>query len=193
MSWRLPCVLDLTLMPIFAVSILRVGARGQGLLMGLSGIGSLLSTFWLSARSSSDAKGWLIIGSGITSGLSVATFGLTAAFVDSFPLALALMFMIGLCNATYVIAIRSSLQMLVPDTIRRRVMGFYGMPYNLMPIGGCWQVPWPTTSRPPGRWPSGGLAVTTFAIGPALLSSEVRHLGTRLAQGETATAYWTPG
>src|SRR5262245_8280129 len=104
--------------------------------MGMSGISSLLTTLWLSAGSHTGARGWLIIGGGALSGLAVAAFGLTAAFVGSFALALAVMFVIGICNTTYAISIQSSLQMLVPDTMRGRVMGFYGMTYNFMPLGG---------------------------------------------------------
>ena len=70
------------------------------------------------------------------SGLSVATLGLTSACVGSFALALAIMVVIGICNTTYTTSIQSSLQMLVPDDMRGRVMGFYGMTYNIMPVGG---------------------------------------------------------
>jgi len=50
------------------------------------------------------------------SGLSVAALGLTSAFVGSLALALALMFVIGLCNTTCAVSIQNSLQTLVPDT-----------------------------------------------------------------------------
>src|SRR5262245_41468504 len=90
----------ITMMPVLAVDILQVGARGQGLLMGVGGAGALLTTLWLSARSNVGSKGWLIIGGGVMSGLSVAAFGLTSALVGSFPLALAIMFVMGMCNTT---------------------------------------------------------------------------------------------
>ena len=81
------------------------------------------------------SRGWRIIGGGVMSGLSVATLGLTSAFVGSFELALAIMFVIGICNITYTTSIQNSLQMLVPDNMRGRVMGFYGMTHNIMPLG----------------------------------------------------------
>ena len=40
----------ITLMPVFAVDILEVGADGQGLLMSVGGVGALLATIWLSSR-----------------------------------------------------------------------------------------------------------------------------------------------
>ncbi|HZA22037.1 MAG TPA: MFS transporter, partial [Dehalococcoidia bacterium] len=123
----------ITLMPVLAVDILQVGAKGQGLLMGAGGVGSLLTTFWLSARSNVGSNGWRIIGGGVMSGLSIVTLGLTSALIGSFGLALAIMLIIGICNTTYATSIQSSLQMLVPDNMRGRVMGFYGMTYNIMP------------------------------------------------------------
>src|SRR5919108_5630546 len=80
----------ITLMPVLAVAILQVGAKGQGLLMGVGGVGSLLTTLWLSVRRDVGSKGRLIVGGAVMSGLSVAAFGLTSAFVGSFELALAI-------------------------------------------------------------------------------------------------------
>jgi MFS family permease len=178
----------ITLMPVLAVDILQVGAKGQGLLMGAGGVGSLLTTLYLGSRSNVGPKGWLIIGGGVMSGLSVATLGLTSAFVGSFALALALMFVIGVCNITYTTSIQSSLQMLVPDGMRGRVMGFYGMTYNIMPLGGMLVGALANLITAPFAIAIGGLAVAAFAIGPAMMNREVRDLGTRLRHVETAAA-----
>jgi len=181
----------ITLMPVLAVAILRVGAKGQGLLMGMGGAGALLTTLWLSSRSRIGSKGWLIIGGGVMSGLSIAALGLTSAFVGSFKLALVLMFIIGICNTTYAISIQSSLQMLVPDHMRGRVMGFYGMTYNIMPVGGMLAGALANLITAPFAIAVGGLAVAAFAIGPAMMNDEVRNLGTLLGQVDTATASGT--
>jgi MFS family permease len=178
-----------TLMPVFAVAILHVGAKGQGVLMGMGGIGALCTTLWLSTRSSMGSQGWRIIGGGVMSGLAVATFGLTSALVGSYPLALVLMLLIGMCNTIYAISIQSSLQMLVPDTMRGRVMGFYGMTYNLMPVGGMLASALAHWITAPFAVTLGGLAVAAFASGPALLNREIRHLGALLGPqaGPTGT------
>jgi MFS family permease len=177
-----------TLMPVLAVAILHVGARGQGLLMGMGGVGALLTTLWLSSRSNPGSKGWFIIGGGIMSGLSVAALGLTSAFVGSFTLALVIMFVIGMCNTTYAISIQSSLQMLVPDHMRGRVMGFYGMTHNLMPVGGMLTSALADLITAPLAIAAGGLAVAAFAVGPAMANAEVRNLGALLGQADTAAA-----
>jgi MFS family permease len=160
--------------------------------MGMGGVGALLTTLWLSSRSQAGSKGWLIIGGGVMSGLSIAALGLTSAFVGSFGLALVIMFAIGMCNTTYAISIQSSLQMLVPDHMRGRVMGFYGMTHNLMPLGGMLTSVLAGLITVPFAIAVGGLAVAAFAIGPAMMNSEVRNLGTLLGQVDTATASGTP-
>jgi hypothetical protein len=178
----------ITLMPVLTVAILHVDAKGQGLLMGIGGAGALLTTLWLSSRSQGWSKGWLIIGGGVMSGLSIAALGLTSAFVGSFTLALVIMFVIGICNTTYAISIQSSLQMLVPDHMRGRVMGFYGMTYNIMPVGGMLASTLANLITAPFAIAAGGLAVAAFAIGPAMTNSAVRNLGTLLEQADTAPA-----
>jgi hypothetical protein len=178
----------ITLMPVLAVDILHVGARGQGLLMSVGGAAALLTTLWLSARRHVGSQGWLIIGGGVLSGLAVATFGLTAALVGSFPLALAIMGVIGVCNTTYTTSIQGSLQMLVPDGMRGRVMGFYGMTYNLVPLGGMLAGALAALITAPLAIAVGGFAVAAFAIGAAMMNREVRHLGALLRQAEAAAA-----
>ena len=181
----------ITLMPVLTVAILHVGAKEQGLLMGMGGVGALLTTLWLSSRSQVGSKGWLIIGGGVMSGLSIAALGLTSAFVGSFRLALVIMFAIGMCNTTYAISIQSSLQMLVPDHMRGRVMGFYGMTHNLMPLGGMLTSVLAGLITVPFAIAVGGLAVAAFALGPAMTNRAVRNLGTLLGQADLATASGT--
>jgi len=182
----------ITLMPVLAVAILHVGAKGQGLLMGMGGAGALLTTLWLSSRSHGESKGWLIIGGGVMSGLSIAALGLTSAYVGSFKLALIIMCAIGISNTTYAISIQSSLQMLVPDHMRGRVMGFYGMTYNIMPLGGMLASALASLITVPLAIAVGGLAVAAFAIGPAMTNSKVRNLGALLGQVDITAASGTP-
>jgi MFS family permease len=125
------------------------------------------------------------------SGLAVTTLGLTSAFVGSFALALALMFIIGICNITYTTSIQSSLQLLVPDQMRGRVMGFLGMTYNIMPLGGLLAGTLATFITAPFAIAAGGLAVAAFVAGPVLLKGELHTLGPRLQQTETDQASGT--
>jgi MFS family permease len=168
------------LMPIFAVDILEVGAKGQGLLLGMSGAGALVNTLYMGARGSVPNRGLAIIGGAVLFGLAVAAFALTAEYVGSLSLAMAIMFFIGIFNSVYMISIQSSLQMMVPDPIRGRVMGFYGMTWSIMPLGGMQASALTSVFTAPIAIAAGGLAVAIFALGPAMLNSTVRNLSSHL-------------
>ena len=180
----------ITLMPIFAVDILQVGAGKLGLLMGAGGIGSLATSIWLSTRTRLNHKGLLIMGSGILSGIAISAFAVTAEFVRSLPLAMALMLTIGVFNSLFTTTTQSSLQMMVPDYIRGRVMGFYGMTYNIRPLGGMQAGALANIGAigAPFAIAIGGMAVVAFAIGSALVNKNVRNLSTVLHQMEMAAA-----
>ena len=166
----------LIMMPAFAVDILAVGADGQGQLLSISGIGALLMTLWLGAHSNIGREGLRVIGGAVFFGGAVAAFALSSELVGSFPLALGLMFFVGVFSSSYMVAIMTSLQIMVPDEMRGRVMGFYGITFSLAPIGGMQAgvvasilgVPWAITI--------GGFAVILFALGMAALNPKVRHL-----------------
>ena len=76
--------------------------------------------------------------------------------------------------------------------MRGRVMGFYGMTYNIMPLGGMLVGGVDELISAPFAIAIGGLAVAAFAVGPAMLKGEVRNLGARLRQVETAAASGLP-
>lgn len=172
------------LMPVFADDILMVGADGQGVLMSVSGIGALIVTLWLGTRVSSGNTGFILIGGAVLTGITLAAWALTAEYIGSYPLALFLIFFLGLFSSVYMISIMSTLQMLVPNEMRGRVMGFYGMTWNIMPLGGMFAGVLAVSIGAPWAVAIGGLAVSAFAIGPALLNGRIRNLGALLAAPE---------
>jgi MFS family permease len=172
------------LMQLFAVEILRVGAAGQGWLMGLGGVGSLLTTIWFAAKGGNVSRSLLIIVGGMMSGISVVAFALTSVWIGSFFLALALMFLVGVFNTMQNTALQASMQMLVPDHIRGRVMGIYGMTYNIRPLGGMQAGALAGLITAPFAIAVGGLAVAIFAIGSALASRNVRQMDRVMREAE---------
>ena len=176
------------LMPIFAVDILEVGAKGQGMLLGIGGAGALVNTLFLGARGSVPHRGLAIIGGAALFGLAVAAFALTAEYVGSLALAMALMFFMGIFNSLYMISIQSSLQIMVPDRMRGRVMGFYGMTWSIMPLGGMQASALTSLFTAPIAIAAGGLVVTLFALGPAAVNSKLRNLGSQLTPVEDEVA-----
>ena len=175
----------IVLMPIFAQDILQVGAAGQGWLLSAGGVGALGVTLWMSSRDDVARRGAIIVGGATMFGLFIIAFSLTSEFVAIYPLALVLMLLMGLSNSAYMMSIMSSLQSLVPDRMRGRVMGLYGMTYNIMPLGGGLMGQVADRIGAPFTLALGGLAVVGFALGPALANRQVRNLGALLMRVET--------
>ena len=174
----------ITLMPMFALEILEVGAKGQGLLMGVGGIGSLVVSVWLASRSGESPLRLLIIGGGIMSGLAVVAFGVTSELIGYFWLAMLLMFAIGVFNTMFQTSSQTALQLMVPDEIRGRVMGFYGMTYNIRPLGGMQAGALANVGLlgAPYAVAIGGIVVVVFAVGATMFNRNVRHLDSLLTQ-----------
>ncbi len=171
-------------MPIFARDVLEIGASGQGVLLSASGIGALAATVWLSSGRLSVPRGPLLIVGATIAGLSIAAFGLTSKFVGSYPLAIALMVVVGIFTSMYLISITSSLQIMVPNNLRGRVMGIYSLTWGLIYLGGMQAGAIANFIGAPYTMAIGGLAVSAFALGPALFNHRIRHLGALVRQAE---------
>ncbi|MFQ5874227.1 MAG: MFS transporter [Dehalococcoidia bacterium] len=176
------------LMPVFARDILQIGPDGQGVLFMFSGIGALATSLWMSTIGNTPHRGLLLIGGAIMAGFSIATFALTSDYVGSYFLAMAIMVVMGVFNTMYLNSIMSSLQILVPDDMRGRVMGTYAMTWSLMPLGGMQAGAIANFIGAPVAVAIGGLAVSAFAIGPAMINSRIRNLGGLVRQTELASA-----
>lgn len=175
----------LILMPVFAVDILDVGARGLGWMLAASGAGSITVTLWMASRGRLKGSGALVVGGAALSGVSVAGFALTTRYIGSYPLAIGLMFTTGLLTSTYMISIMSALQAMVPDHLRGRVMALYGISWSVMLLGGLQAGLIAHFVGVPAAVAIGGLLVTAFALGPALANPTIRHL--KADSGESFT------
>jgi len=176
------------LMPVIAVDILQVGAKGQGMLLGVGGVGSLITSVWLATRKDVGSKGFLILGGSLMAGLSVATFALISWLIGSFAMVLALMFIIGVFTSMSNTSLQSSMQLAVPDALRGRVMGFYGMTYNIRPLGGMQAGALASLITTPLAIAVGGLAVAFFVIGAAFTNRKILHLDARIPGARTDEA-----
>ena len=175
------------LMPIFAVDILKIGADGQGLLLGVGAVGSLVTALWLASRSNDAPRAWIILISCVMSGISVAAFALTSEYVGSFALAMGLMVILGMFTTAFNTCTQSSLQMMVPDEFRGRVMGFYGMTYNIRPLGGVQASALASIGAvgAPLALAIGGAAVVVYTVVSAAFKRDLRSLD---AQGPQDSA-----
>ncbi len=170
-----------SMMPVFTREILQIGADGQGVLLSINGTGALIMTLVIGLRANLCHKGSVLIGGAAIFGFSIVAFALGAEYIGSFLLAGICMFAMGVFSSTYMISVLSSLQMMVPDYMRGRLMGIYGVTWNIMPLGGLYAGVLAGFIGTPFAIASGGLFVMAFALGTAVFSKQVRNLGTVLA------------
>jgi MFS family permease len=110
----------LTLMPLFAEQVLKVGAVGFGLLMGAIGLGSMVGALTLAVVSpppSGRRQFW--VGAGWAAAL------LAFSVCRFLPLSMAFLFVAGLCQMWFFATANTRVQTATPDRLRGRVMAFY--------------------------------------------------------------------
>lgn len=113
----------LVLMPIFADKILGQGARGLGILMAATGVGSVAAALTLALRQGTKGLGrWRVL-SGLGFGVSLILF----AFSRSFWLSVLLQPLVGYCLILFLAASNTLLQLRSPDALRGRVMSLYSI------------------------------------------------------------------
>jgi MFS family permease len=120
------------LMPIFANEVLKVGARGLGVLMSSSGLGALAGALLLARLGDFKYKGKLLFLSSLVFSLSLILFSLSKIYLLSI---ITLMF-IGCSSVTAIAIINTILQTRVSDEYRGRVMSVFMLTFaGMMPFG----------------------------------------------------------
>ncbi|MFQ5860141.1 MAG: MFS transporter [Dehalococcoidia bacterium] len=160
------------LMPIFAQDILGRGPEVIGALLAMSGLGALLGVFIAATLNDVQQRGLLIIGGAVAFGAFLMAF----AYSSSFILSMGLVFFAGLTNFLYLIAVMTTLQVLVPDEFRGRVMGFYGMTWSLAPLGAMQAGAIANFLGAPFAVALGGMLVIAFALVAAAGNTHIRRL-----------------
>lgn len=160
------------LMPVFARDVLDVGARGFGILGATGGAGALLGTFAAIRIATGRYRGQMMLGSAALFGLLVAAFASSTLF----PLSLAMVFCAGFVASIYLNVGMTTLQILVPDELRGRVMGVWSMTWFLTPVGAFFVGAGAELIGTQTIVAMGGLSVTVFAVVLYLISSELRSI-----------------
>ena len=176
------------LMPVIAEEILAVGSGGMGILLGASGVGALFVAMWMSTTTGFRHHGLLIIGGSAMMGLLVAAFGLTTEYVGSYGVAIVLLFLAGIFGTMYMNSITVALQMMVPDRMRGRVMGFHSMTWNILPLSGMQAGAIGSLIGVPLAVAIGGFAVAAFALGAPLVYGQARRLSSQVQQAAVAAS-----
>jgi MFS family permease len=111
------------LMPFFADDIFHRGSKGLGYLMCGMGIGAVVGTLVLARRTRMTGLGRVMVVSGLTTGLAYLCF----AFSQSFYFSLAIMPIIGYSVMRQMASANTTIQTLIPDQYRGRIMALYAM------------------------------------------------------------------
>ncbi len=105
------------LLPVFAEDVLRVGARGYGLLSASLEIGALATSLLLVVLPPIRRIGRAIVLSVVAYGLATIAFGLST----SFPLSVAAYVFVGMADQVSVVCRSTLVQLSTPDALRGRV------------------------------------------------------------------------
>jgi MFS family permease len=162
----------LILMPVFARDILAVGSQGFGFLQSAGGLGALCGVLAVAYFSHSRGKGMQAIVGAIIFGVLLIFFALS----KSYPLSLILACALGIASQFYITMINAVLQVNLPDQLRGRVMGIYGLTWDLMPVGGLIAGAIAEYAGAPAAVVVGGALVAVMALWVAIFLPNMRRL-----------------
>lgn len=121
-----------TLMPYIAEHTFNIGAQGLGYLYATSGAGALFAAFIVSYYSKKISPTAFMVGGNLIFSLSIICF----TFVNNFVFALPFLFLAGLGLLSTFSVMNSTIQHLVDDKYRGRVMSIYTIMFlGLTPLG----------------------------------------------------------
>lgn len=150
----------IVMLPRFADDILGVGSLGFGLMEAAAGVGALLGTLSIVRFQSQRYYGPIMLVAAACFGLLIAAF----AASRSLALSMTLLFGAGAASAVYLNIGMTTLQVLVPDELRGRVMGVWSMTYFLGSVGGLPAGLVAAWLGAPMSVALGALSVTAFAL-----------------------------
>ena len=122
----------IVLLPIFANETLDVGPEGFGLMEAASGVGALGATLVILRMGVGTRAGPTMLGAAALFGIIIAGFSIT----ETLPTAIVLLFLAGIAEEIYLVVGMTTIQLLVPDKLRGRVMGIWSMTWFLAAVGG---------------------------------------------------------
>src|SRR4030095_8927048 len=161
------------MVPIYARDIFRLGETGLALMMGTAGAGALFGALFIAYLGDFRRKGWAVLGGSITAGMCVTGFALSR----SLPFSLFFLFGIGFSIVTSVATTNTSLQKLVTDQMRGRVMSMFMMSFmGTMPIGNIIAGTASHRFGTPLTLATGGAIVTALAIFVTITNKRLREL-----------------
>ena len=120
-----------SLLPIFAEKVLLIGADGLGFLGASAGVGAILGSFLIAAINAPENVRRFMQWSGILLGIWVVLFALSSVFWVS----LVISALLGLALQMFLTSNFILVQIVIPDAVRGRVIGFRMIIMGLGPVG----------------------------------------------------------
>jgi len=108
---------SMSLLPIFADQVLKVGPAGYGWLVAAPAVGALGGSIYTSVRHLPDRQGRILVGSVVAYGAATVVYGLSRSYWLTF-LALALS---GLADLVSTVIRQTVRQLITPDALRGRM------------------------------------------------------------------------
>jgi sugar phosphate permease len=174
-----------SLFPVFAKDVFHGGELELGLMGSLLGAGSLAGAMMTSNLSSVRRRGLLVIVGFTVPALLIIAF----SFVKQFEVALLLLFLIGSTQGVFNVTAQTTLQYLVPNEFRGRVMGIWGMTHTaVQPLGQLQLGLLAGLFTAPIAVAIGGGAMVIFALTFVLPNSRIRRLTLELGDGSAEDA-----
>jgi len=121
----------MSLMPIFAKDVLHGGARLQGFLLTIIGIGSVLGALGVASIRRRYTYGHSVVVGALAFGITLFGFASARAIMWSTICA----FGVGVCVVAYQTQNQTLLQLLAPREMRGRVMSIFLLNRGLVPLG----------------------------------------------------------
>jgi MFS family permease len=162
-----------SMMPVFAQTVLGVGAQGLGGLLSATGAGALVGALTVASLSNFRHRGLLQLGSAIVFGAMLVAF----SFSRHLPLSVALLVVGSACSMMFSSLNQTFLQSLAPDAMRGRVLSVLTLTtFGVMPMGSMLAGVVAQNWGAPVAVGIGGALSALFAVGVLVLRPVVRRL-----------------
>jgi len=169
----------LQLMPSFS-ALLGSGEKGYGLLISATGVGSVLGTILIGSFQQSPSLGRIMLTCSSLVAVCGFIFSYATANANDFTLsylvAISALLIGSSFNSMYMILSMTTLQLRVPDRLRGRVMGFYGITYSMIPLGGLFAGFIASYSSPPVAIMVNSCLYILFILFIAISQPEIRTI-----------------
>ena len=158
-------------LPVFAEEVFNVGAAGLGLIVGVNGLGALLTALAIASRGDFRWKGMLYLVATVLFGLALTGFALSGGFA----LALLLVFIAGIGGSGFGVMQSTVTMLLSPPEARGRVLGVLMISIGVLPGATLVQGAVASSLGVVTTTAASGLLLAALAVAVTAVSPELRR------------------